>query len=83
MMSSNNESYLTVVFKITDKQKFKSTSDSIFAAFSGESSLEGATVTGVSLEDEMTNCEKLQEQLDQLNGNMGLKAQTDDEYYNN
>lgn len=58
--------FLTVVFKVTDKELFKSTSSMLTSAFSGESPIPGATITGMSLDDEMTRCEQLENRMAEL-----------------
>lgn len=60
-----SDKYFTVVYKVTDSEKFRVEASRITSAFAGDSSIEGCEVTGVGWEDSMTERDYMAEFLDQ------------------
>lgn len=59
-----SKKFLTVVFQVDDPTQSAAFTNPIFAAFAGETLIPGLTVTGMSIEDEMSKVERLEALLD-------------------
>jgi len=59
-----SKKFLTVVFQVDDPTQSAAFTNPIFAAFAGDKLIPGLTVTGMSIEDEMSKVERLEALLD-------------------
>lgn len=62
-MAERTDQFFTVVCRLTDMAAARSTLEPLFAAFRGDEQLPGIEVTGVSLEDEMSKVDRLDQGL--------------------
>lgn len=55
---------LTVVFYVQDRDKFAALSDKFFESLRDQTEVDGAVVTAISMEDEITRGEELEQELE-------------------
>lgn len=60
-MTLKTDRPMTVLFHVQDPDRFKELSDRFFDSLMHGTDLEGAVVTGMSMEDEFTRVERLEE----------------------